>query len=509
MISDTLSFISPLIAVETLAIALLPILVYLFAIPKSPHFPLINGKRLFEISDASSKKRYLTDAHELIKSGLQKASVFRIISDNGPKTVLAPKYATEIRSHPGLSFGTSIEDEFHSYVRGFEPFQLGPRSEELFQVAIRTKLTQSLASVMEPLSAETCVVLEKEWTNNNDWHNLTLKPCILRMVAQLSSKVFLGDQICRDPNWLRITVDYTVDSFIAAVALRQWPSFIRPLVANFLPACQKTRRELDEARSIIKPVLQARREAKEATARDGRTTVRFNDAMQWMEDVAKGRPYDAAVVQMSFSVVAIHTTSDMLTQVLYDLCGKEDIIQALRLEVINVVREEGWGKQSLHKLKIMDSVLKESQRLKPIGVASMRRVATEDIKLSDGNILSKGTSLLVSGDNMWDSRIYPDPETFDPYRFLKLREVPGHETSAQLVAPSADHFGFGYGNHACPGRFFAVNEVKIALAHMLLKYDIKLAPGIPEPVVSKIGLSRNCDNKTIVSVRRRQEEIIL
>lgn len=191
---------------------------------------------------------------------------------------------------------------------------------------------------------------------------------MLRIVAQLSSKVFLGDQICRDPNWLRITVDYTVDSFIAAVALRQWPRLIRPLVANFLPSCQKIRRELDEARSIIKPVLQARREAKQTTARDGKTPVRFNDAMQWMEEVAKGRPYDAAVMQISFSVVAIHTTSDMLTQVLYDLCGKEDIIQALRLEVINVAREEGWGKHSLHKLKLMDSVLKESQRLKPISV---------------------------------------------------------------------------------------------------------------------------------------------
>lgn len=73
MISDTVSSLSPLIAV---AIALLPILVYLFAISKSPHFPLINGKRLFEISDASSKKRYLTDGHGLIKRGLQKVSLF-------------------------------------------------------------------------------------------------------------------------------------------------------------------------------------------------------------------------------------------------------------------------------------------------------------------------------------------------------------------------------------------------------------------------------------------------
>ena len=71
---------------------------------------------------------------------------------------------------------------------------------------------------------------------------------------------------------------------------------------------------------------------------------------------------------MTFSVAAIHTTSDMLTQVLYDLCGRDALIQALREEVITVVQEEGWTKPTLYKLKLMDSVLKESQRLKPISV---------------------------------------------------------------------------------------------------------------------------------------------
>lgn len=111
-------------------------------------------------------------------------------------------------------------------------------------------------------------------------------------------------------------------------------------------------------------MLEERREVKDSEA----TTERFNDAMQWMEDVAKGRPYDPAVSQMSFSLAAIHTTSDLLTQVIYDLCGKEDLVQALRDELIAVISEDGWKKQTLYKLKLMDSVLKESQRLKPIGL---------------------------------------------------------------------------------------------------------------------------------------------
>lgn len=38
----------------------------------------------------------------------------------------------------------------------------------------------------------------------------------------------------------------------------------------------------------------------------------------------------------------------------------------MREEIIRVITEHGWRKTSLYNLKLMDSVLKESQRLKPV-----------------------------------------------------------------------------------------------------------------------------------------------
>lgn len=131
----------------------------------------------------------------------------------------------------------------------------------------------------------------------------------------------------------------------------------------------------------------------------------------------------------------------------------------------------------------------------------------KDLKLSDGTFIPKETFLLVSSERMWNPSIYPNPEEFDPYRFLKLREMPGHETSAQLVSPSPEHFGFGYGNHACPGRFFAANEAKIALAQILLKYDFKLPSGAAGPSVMKVGSALGADPMAKLSIRRRQEEV--
>lgn len=37
---------------------------------------------------------------------------------------------------------------------------------------------------------------------------------------------------------------------------------------------------------------------------------------------------------------------------------------------------------------------------------------------------------------------------------------------------------FGHGPHACPGRFFAMYEVKVVLVELLRNYDIRLVGGV-------------------------------
>lgn len=110
---------------------------------------------------------------------------------------------------------------------------------------------------------------------------------------------------------------------------------------------------------------------KEAALKEGQELPRYNDAMEWLEQVAKGRAYDPAAIQLTFSLVAIHTTSDMTTQAIYDLCGREELVQKLREEIVSVISAEGWKKTALYKLQLMDSFLKESQRLKPINIGEL------------------------------------------------------------------------------------------------------------------------------------------
>lgn len=205
-------------------------------------------------------------------------------------------------------------------------------------------------------------------TSYPEWHDLALKPSVLKIIAQLSSRVFLGDKVCRDPDWLKVMVNYTVDAVVASEVIRLWPRFLRPIVAPFLRSYRKIKSELDEAKNIIDPISKERQREKETALRSGKPIPYNNDAMEWIEQTAKGRPYDQATMQLTLSVVAIHTTSDMTTQAIFDLCEGEELVQELRKEVLSVISQEGWKKTALYKLQLMDSFLKESQRMKPINI---------------------------------------------------------------------------------------------------------------------------------------------
>lgn len=134
----------------------------------------------------------------------------------------------------------------------------------------------------------------------------------------------------------------------------------------------------------------------------------------------------------------------------------------------------------------------------------MLRSVERDVTLSNGLHLTKGTRIQVDSCRMRDPELHQEPDQWDGYRFLKLREIEGKGHLAQLVSTSADHLGFGLGKHACPGRFFAANEIKIALCHLLMKYDWKLAPGTNvEPLM--FGVLAIASPTAKILIRRRDK----
>lgn len=348
------------------------------------------------------------------------------------------------------------------------------------------------------------------------------------MVARISTLVFMGEKICRDEDWINVSVNYTIDAFVAARGLRQWPAIMRPLVHWFLPAAQKLRKHLAVARSIVNREIEKREMIRAGKLPPDDPARTHADALDWFEELsaAYNQPMDRSRGQVGLSMAAIHTTSNLLTNIMYDLAAYPEYIQPMRDEIRAVAAEDGiFKKTSLLKLKLMDSVMKESQRVHPVSMskytinstnilhsqspASMNRLALQEIHLSDGTIIPKGATIAVSAHINEDETIYPNAHTYDGYRFYKKRQEPGNEHRFQLVTTTRESFGFGHGVHACPGRFFAANESKILLVHLLLKYDWKFKEDRGRPKNFENGTESITDPTIELLFRSRVPEVDL
>lgn len=136
----------------------------------------------------------------------------------------------------------------------------------------------------------------------------------------------------------------------------------------------------------------------------------------------------------------------------------------------------------------------------------MFRMAKETVTLQDGTQIPKGAQLAFANDLRLDRSTYPDPETFDAYRFLRMRDDPAQSKQVPFTKTTYSHLAFGHGKHACPGRFLVCNEVKVILSHILMKYDIKAIDG-EGAGLCKSGMFVFLDPRARMFVRRRQEEI--
>lgn len=103
----------------------------------------------------------------------------------------------------------------------------------------------------------------------------------------------------------------------------------------------------------------------------------------------------------------------------------------------------------------------------------MYRKALEGFTFSDGTYIPKNTFVTVaSTSTQLDAANYPNPLSFDPFRHVAGDNPTGRRRD--LVLPGPDFLEFGSGRHVCPGRFFAADELKLLLAHVVVSYDIKL-----------------------------------
>lgn len=186
---------------------------------------------------------------------------------------------------------------------------------------------------------------------------------LLRIVAVVSGRIFIGPELCRTPEYVDMAMNYTMDIVNAREAVTRLPKWQRTLKASSLPAVKTLREREKKAWAMLQPIIEARLRA--VGDPDYRKP---DDLLQWILDSpADLTPQDMAEMQLALTFAAIHTTTMTVTSVFYTLSARPELVPELREEIRSVLREHGtFTSAALLDMKKMDSFFSENARYYPL-----------------------------------------------------------------------------------------------------------------------------------------------
>lgn len=328
----------------------------------------------------------------------------------------------------------------------------------------------------------------------------------------------------RNKDYLSSVTGFAQEVPKCGAILRQFPAFARPLVSKVL--LKKNRKHMRDFCTSTRPEIEKRRPSS-ADPEKG-TSTDYNDLLQWLVNRGEelgGIERDPDIIAgrlIAVNFAANHTSVFSITNVIFDLVSSPPearYIEQLREEAASVLLQTNgsWTKAGLAKMHKIDSALRESSRIGSFLGPGMTRTVTakQGTTTPNGTFCPYGTSLAVATVGIHnDPSTYPDPTTFDPFRFSKLRdrdpaaaaptESDDYVNRANLafVSTSPTYHPFGHGRHACPGRFFAANVLKLLLAYLVLNFEFE--PLSQRPESKWMGPVLLPPMKNSVRVRRRR-----
>jgi cytochrome P450 family 4 len=152
--------------------------------------------------------------------------------------------------------------------------------------------------------------------------------------------------------------------------------------------------------------------------------------------------------------------------------------------------------KTLQELKYTERCLKEVLRLYP-SVPFIGRVLGEDMTTSTGHLLKAGTNMhLHIYDVHHNPEIYPDPEKFDPDRFLPENCQNRHNFA---------YVPFSAGPRNCIGQKFAMLELKAVLCGVLGEFVLEPVDTPSTIIVKSELVLRNVQGIKIKFVPRTKE----
>lgn len=212
--------------------------------------------------------------------------------------------------------------------------------------------------------------------------------------------------------------------------------------------------------------------------------IRRPDMIQLMmerRETSEGVAKKLSVAEMTaqafvFFFAGFEATASGICFMLHEIALNPDVQERLRREIRATLERADGGTptyDAINRMRYLDAVVTEVNRMYPLP-AFLDRLCVKEFELPPATHSPDGSEKPVKlrpGDVIWfpvypihrDPVYYPDPDKFDPGRFLDRQPDPNV------------HLTFGLGPRLCIGNRFALMESKILIFYLLARCALEPA----------------------------------
>jgi cytochrome P450 len=263
-----------------------------------------------------------------------------------------------------------------------------------------------------------------------------------------------------------------------------------------LPADRALDRALAGARDAVQPLIERSRALLDS---DPERRAAPRTLLEAMLVASEGdRLTDVEVLANVFTLLlgGEDTTANTLAWIVYFIAREPAVQRAVRDEADRVLGESATlpDHASLGQLRHLAAVVHETLRLKGpapfVALSAARAVTLSDIEVPAGTpifVLLRQIAL--------QSPAFPDPERFDPQRWLAADSSAARAELARASMP------FGAGPRVCPGRQLALLECALLISALVKRFDLELAT--TDDVRERFDFAMEPENLRVIVRARR------
>jgi cytochrome P450 len=426
----------------------------LVPIPRLPGHPVFGHLQAFRKDRAAMQLKLGREQPDIVRLRFGFVPAVMIGSPQLAHEVLATKHASFVKA-PGLAvflrplLGNGLltsEREVHTHQR------------KLIAPAFAHKRISAYATTMAERSVRYAASLA-------DGKVLDISEGIMRLTLEIVGKTLFDAEVGSDADEVGDALTTAMECAMSQLgSLVPMPPFV-PTPTNL-----KNRRAVAKLDAIVYRIIKERRE-------QGGDRGDLLSMLLETRDEGGGTMTDQQIrdESMTLFLAGHETTANALSWALYLLAKNPAARARLEAEVDALGRIPSYD--DLRQLPWTLAVLKETMRLYPPAYIMARRVAL-DVVIGNHQ-LKKNTIVLINVLGVHRRPdLFPEPESFDPERFLG---------DAEKQLPRCAYMPFGAGPRVCIGNHFALMEGHVVLASLLKRLRFDLTSDTPvalEPLVT-------------------------